>query len=165
MLQTAVQIKPGEITTNHFDWWHIFVIFILTHAVFLFSSFSVWQCKGIKGLLRCNLLWSQTFNDLWRSVSISDIYYCWVIRGVEPGAGKTSRFYILNISLQFQEIRLGNFVTAPAQQLWSVLVTKVRAFSKVSSYTFSCSPTSLNLMCSKGYFERELGSICMKLKR
>lgn len=56
--------------------------------------FSVWQCKRITGLLRRNLLWSQTFNDLRRSLSISDVYHRWVIRGVEPGAGKTKRRFI-----------------------------------------------------------------------
>lgn len=39
--------KPEEIITNHFDWWHIFAIFILTHPIFLPPPF---QCDNAKGL-------------------------------------------------------------------------------------------------------------------
>lgn len=77
----------------HYDWhyYSMYSIFInFSDLIFLFPSLflsSVRQCKGIAGLLWCNLLRSETFDDLWRRVSISDFNHCWIVGGVEPCAG------------------------------------------------------------------------------
>lgn len=76
-----------------YDWhyYSMYSIFInFSDFIFLFPSLflsSVRQCKGIAGLLWCNLLRSETFDDLWRRVSISDFNHCWIVGGVEPRAG------------------------------------------------------------------------------
>lgn len=77
----------------HCDWdyYSMYSIFInFSDLIYLFPSLflsSVRQCKGIAGLLWCNLLRSKTFDDLWRRVSISDFNHCWIVGGVEPRAG------------------------------------------------------------------------------
>lgn len=86
----------------HYDWhyYSMYGIFInFSDLIFPFPSLflsSVWQCKGIAGLLWRNLLRSETFDDLWRRVSIGDFNHRWIVGGVESRAGLCNSQYLLH---------------------------------------------------------------------
>lgn len=73
----------------------------------LFSLSLVWQCEGIAGLLWCNLLRSKTFDDLWRSLPVSDINHCWIIGGLESRTGLCLSQYVIHFHVCLEYVFFG----------------------------------------------------------